>query len=98
MNGDEIAKEFIDHFKLLLGSKVDWSSLNLSVINDGNKVDFVLWDNLVSDVAMEEIQDALFDIDNEKAPGSDGFGSLFFKSSWHIVMTYLMQYMNFFVA
>lgn len=43
------------------------------------------WDGLVSDVSMEEIKNALFDIANDKAPRSDEFGSLFFKSTWHIV-------------
>lgn len=32
-NGDEIVEEFIDHFKLLLGTKVDRSPVNLNVIN-----------------------------------------------------------------
>ncbi|GKA76581.1 RNA-directed DNA polymerase, eukaryota, reverse transcriptase zinc-binding domain protein [Tanacetum coccineum] len=38
-----------------------------------------------NDVTEEEIKKALFDIDDNKAPGPDGFTSKFFKKSWDIV-------------
>ncbi|KAK4383217.1 hypothetical protein Sango_2797900 [Sesamum angolense] len=34
----------------------------------------------------QEIKDALFDIDEDSAPGSDGFLSGFFKSAWAVIM------------
>lgn len=43
------------------------------------------YDSLVAEVSAGEIKAALIDIDNNKAPGSDGFGSMFFKSAWDIV-------------
>lgn len=55
------------------------------MIDEGKKVLNTQWSSLISEVSMEEIKVALFDIDNDKAPESDGFGSLFFKSSWSIV-------------
>lgn len=84
-DGEEIVQEFIDRFNLLIGSKVDRAALDLSVIDEGKKVLNTQWSSLISEVSMEEIKIALFDIDNDKAPESDGFGSLFFKSSWSIV-------------
>lgn len=40
---------------------------------------------LKDDVLDDEIQTSLFSISNNKAPGLDGFTSLFFKRSWDIV-------------
>ncbi|XP_073033909.1 uncharacterized protein [Primulina eburnea] len=31
------------------------------------------------------VKEALLDIDDDKAPGTDGFGSLFFKTTWNII-------------
>ena len=42
-------------------------------------------DILNSSVTHEEIKNALFSIDDSKAPGPDGFSSLFFKRAWSIV-------------
>lgn len=36
-------------------------------------------------MCMEEVRNALFDIDIDKARGTDEFGSFFFKSFWNIV-------------
>jgi len=40
---------------------------------------------LLAPVTNELIQQTLFSIDNDKAPGPDGFSSLFFKRAWGIV-------------
>ena len=42
-------------------------------------------DILNSRVTHEEIKNALFSINNSKAPGPDGFSSLFFKRAWSII-------------
>jgi len=36
-------------------------------------------------VLNDVIKEALFNIGNDKAPGLDGYSSLFFKKSWDIV-------------
>nr|KAJ0221381.1 hypothetical protein LSAT_V11C200050580 [Lactuca sativa] len=41
--------------------------------------------DMVKDVTNEEIKAVLFDIDDDKAPGPDGFSSKFFKKAWMIV-------------
>ncbi|GKC68404.1 RNA-directed DNA polymerase, eukaryota, reverse transcriptase zinc-binding domain protein [Tanacetum coccineum] len=42
-------------------------------------------DFIISEVYDEEIKEALFQINGNKAPGPDGFSSLFFKKAWDIV-------------
>lgn len=38
--------------------------------------------SLIALVTVDEVRDALFAIDNDKAPGPDGYGSFFFKATW----------------
>ena len=42
-------------------------------------------DILISRITHEEIKSVVFFIDDSKAPGPDGFSSLFFKRAWNIV-------------
>ncbi|XP_073021246.1 uncharacterized protein [Primulina eburnea] len=81
----EIANEFIIHYKSLLGSKVTTTNLHSDSLLDGPKVQSDEWQNLVRVPTRAEVDAALFDIDNDKAPGSDGYGAFFFKSTWHII-------------
>lgn len=37
---------------------------------------------LIRPVSGEEIRAAIFDIDGNKSPGPDGFGSAFYKAAW----------------
>ncbi|GJU23040.1 putative RNA-directed DNA polymerase, eukaryota, reverse transcriptase zinc-binding domain protein, partial [Tanacetum coccineum] len=41
--------------------------------------------NMVRNVTNEEIKSVMFDIEDEKAPGPDGFTSVFFKKRWSVV-------------
>ena len=40
---------------------------------------------MITEVSEKEIKDALFDIEDDKALGPDGFTSKFLKVSWDIV-------------
>ncbi|KAL0287399.1 UNVERIFIED_CONTAM: hypothetical protein Scaly_2765900 [Sesamum calycinum] len=40
---------------------------------------------LIRPVTREEIKEAIFDIDEESAPGPDGYTSAFFKTAWPVV-------------
>lgn len=68
-----ISHEFVQHFRDLLGVKVGIMSAGPRILEE----DF---DSLIDPVLDDEIKATLFDID--KAPGSDGFGSFFYKSAW----------------
>ena len=48
-----------------------WSYEHLNILN--------------SRITQEEIKSAMFSINDSKAPGPDGFSSLFFKRAWNIV-------------
>ena len=81
---ETIKQGVINNFQSVLGS-----NLLDSVINDYH-MDGLVWssnhvDILNSGVTHEEIKNALFSIDDSKAPGPNGFSSLFFKRAWTIV-------------
>lgn len=40
---------------------------------------------LIEPVSREEIYNAIMDLDDQRAPGYDGFNSHFFKMGWQIV-------------
>lgn len=82
---DVIAGEFVDFYKTLLGVGMERICIDVEVISLGPTVRDENVDGLIRDVSMEEIRNALFGIEDDKAPGPDGFGAAFFKKSWDIV-------------
>ncbi|KAL2237719.1 UNVERIFIED_CONTAM: hypothetical protein Sindi_0963600 [Sesamum indicum] len=40
---------------------------------------------LVSQVTRDEVKEAFFDIEEDKAPGPDGFSAGFYKAAWSII-------------
>nr|GEV47910.1 hypothetical protein [Tanacetum cinerariifolium] len=49
------------------------------------KLDVVEALNMIKDITDKEIKEAVFDIDNDKAPGPDGYTSCSFKKAWNVV-------------
>lgn len=80
----EIVEEFAQFYQNILGLKLDIHIIYGSIITDGPCISDDEFEGLTTMVTMNEVIDALFDIANDKSPGSDGIGSLFFKSSWYI--------------
>ena len=75
-----IKQEFVKHFQSVLGS-----NMQVSATVDFN-LDGLVWsskhlDILNSRITHEEIKRSMFSIDDAKAPGPDGFSSLFFKKA-----------------
>ncbi|KAJ9535294.1 hypothetical protein OSB04_un001606 [Centaurea solstitialis] len=83
--GEAVPDQFVKHFKSILGSSdivqpiFDPDSLFLKKLSKGQS------EAMIRPVEDKEIKDALFDIDDIKAPGPDGFSSCFFKKSWHVI-------------
>ncbi|GJZ72422.1 RNA-directed DNA polymerase, eukaryota, reverse transcriptase zinc-binding domain protein [Tanacetum coccineum] len=82
---DMVAKQFVKHFKNFLGEAK--SVQQLEYVGDiiKTKLDMEEANNMVADVTNKEIKNAMFDIDNNKALGPDGFSAYFFKKAWDII-------------
>ncbi|GJY29200.1 hypothetical protein Tco_0404967 [Tanacetum coccineum] len=81
---NEVPTAFVEHYMNFLGSSAPVSNLD----NRGlfsKKISNEKADYMVREVTNGEIKDAMLSIDNDKAPGPDGFTSLFFKKSWDLV-------------
>ncbi|GKE92342.1 hypothetical protein Tco_1573437, partial [Tanacetum coccineum] len=71
-------------YKTLKRADVECNELNV----DGlffKTVPMSIAANMVRNVMNEEIKSVMFDIEDEKAPGPDGFTSVFFKKGWSVV-------------
>ncbi|GKB49009.1 RNA-directed DNA polymerase, eukaryota, reverse transcriptase zinc-binding domain protein [Tanacetum coccineum] len=82
----DVAGQFVKHFKGFLGINPPVTKLTIK--------DAYLFDKKISktkatimtrDVSDEEIKIALFDIDDDKAPGPDGYTSKFYKKAWNVI-------------
>lgn len=81
-----IEEEILQFYKGLLGSNADiLSCIDLSIMRHGPCLSVHQQRSMCVEVTHEEIKSALFAIDDNKAPGIDGFNGLFFKRSWDIV-------------
>ncbi|GKB02067.1 RNA-directed DNA polymerase, eukaryota, reverse transcriptase zinc-binding domain protein [Tanacetum coccineum] len=81
--GQDVNKQFVKHFEQFLGKVDNVSSVDESIFKStlGSEEAY----NMTCEVSDEEIKEAMFDIDSNKAPGPDGFTSEFFKKAWDIV-------------
>lgn len=59
--------------------------MDLPLIRQGPQVSASAAAELLMPVTHKEIDEALLGIGDFKAPSIDGFNSLFFKTSWHII-------------
>ncbi|GJY32854.1 RNA-directed DNA polymerase, eukaryota, reverse transcriptase zinc-binding domain protein [Tanacetum coccineum] len=77
--GEDVPEQFLKHFQQFLGteSKVhpmeDKDQMFFKKLNEAEASE------MIQDVTNDEIKIAMFDIDNDKAPGPDGYTSCFFK-------------------
>nr|GEU96335.1 hypothetical protein [Tanacetum cinerariifolium] len=82
---NDVAKQFVKHFQSFLGYETqvfpieDAEGLFSKKISDADAV------NMIKEVSEDEIKTALFDIDDDKASGPDGFTSKFFKSYLKVI-------------
>nr|KAJ0184832.1 hypothetical protein LSAT_V11C900454780 [Lactuca sativa] len=83
--GDEAFKVIVDYFGEFLGVEHGVVPIIRPEDLDFRKLDNQQALDMIKEVTDEEIKAALFDIDDDKAPGPDGFSSKFFKKAWMIV-------------
>ncbi|GJT17758.1 hypothetical protein Tco_0876464 [Tanacetum coccineum] len=84
VTGDAVPNVFVSHYESFLGTDMvcellDSEGLFHKQVSDSSNEEMT---RPITDV---EIKRAMFGIGNDKAPGPDGFTSVFFKKSWDIV-------------
>ncbi|GAB2211782.1 hypothetical protein Droror1_Dr00025117 [Drosera rotundifolia] len=85
-DNDEIKVDFVDYFQLLLGSSGDvQQQIQPDVVMEGNLLNSSQMEALLTDVTDLEVKNALWDIEDARAPGVDGYSSPFFKRCWNVV-------------
>nr|GEY31717.1 hypothetical protein [Tanacetum cinerariifolium] len=83
--GNEVGYQFVSHFQNVLGkcSNVrpieDPDSLFINKLCDADAF------FMIREISDDEVKNAMFDIDGNKAPGPDGFSSQIFKAAWSTV-------------
>ncbi|XP_058782915.1 uncharacterized protein LOC131657547 [Vicia villosa] len=83
---NSIMEEVMKFYKILMGTKEDnVKHVDIEAMRSGKQVSIGQRDALIRPVTEDEILEALKAIGDLKAPGIDGYGSYFFKSSWNIV-------------
>ena len=75
--------EFVAYYQQLLGTLKTTIPLDSAIIQCGPCLPSTSHGFLLSPVSHEDIRQAVFSIENEKAPGPDGYSS--FKQAWSII-------------
>ncbi|GKD87605.1 RNA-directed DNA polymerase, eukaryota, reverse transcriptase zinc-binding domain protein, partial [Tanacetum coccineum] len=82
---DEVPIQFVKHFESFLGPQPNMECLNLDSKIFKNKIDLDVAGEMIREVSKDEIKEAMFSIDDNKALGPDGFTVKFFKKVWFCI-------------
>ncbi|GKB69998.1 RNA-directed DNA polymerase, eukaryota, reverse transcriptase zinc-binding domain protein, partial [Tanacetum coccineum] len=83
--GDKVAEQFVKHFQNFLGNSIPVEKIVGMEDLFKNKLETEEAEYMVRDVSNEEIKHAIFQIEDNKALGPDGYSSHFYKKSWDII-------------
>ncbi|GJU23245.1 RNA-directed DNA polymerase, eukaryota, reverse transcriptase zinc-binding domain protein [Tanacetum coccineum] len=83
--GVDVADKFVEHFQKIFGVEGETYPVDDPTQLFSKKISQEDALEMVKPISNEEIKSAIFDIEDNKAPGPDGFTSKFFKASWGIV-------------
>jgi hypothetical protein len=94
IEGDQALKEYItSYYKDLFGPPTPSSfSLDESKVDDIEQMSHEENDLLTRPFTMDEVREAIFQMEHNKAPGPEGFLAEFYQSCWEIVKNDLMAY------
>ena len=84
-SAEEVGREFVSYYKELLGTSKPTIPPRAKVVHCGACINADSHDLLLTPVTADDIKQVLFSMDDDKAPGSDGYTSAFFKKAWNIV-------------
>lgn len=87
VHGADVALAFVNHLKAFIGSRDDSLDPMVPTHYFHNKIPNSEAIHMIRPILDSEIRSAMFSIGNDKAPGSDGFSSKFFKSAWEVIGT-----------
>ncbi|KAJ9541973.1 hypothetical protein OSB04_028479 [Centaurea solstitialis] len=97
VSDEAIPKAFLDHFIAIIGSRDPLVRPEVSDLLFPNRLSVRDANHMIRPILDDDIRGAMFSIGNDKAPGSDGFSSKFFKATWDIVSSdVLLAIHNFF--
>ncbi|GKD24610.1 RNA-directed DNA polymerase, eukaryota, reverse transcriptase zinc-binding domain protein [Tanacetum coccineum] len=82
---EKVAEHFVLHFKEFLGKKYKVTDFPTNTIVFPNMLSREEASRMCRDVSEVEVKNAMFDIDDSKAPGPDGYTARFYKSAWSII-------------
>ncbi|KAK4384363.1 LINE-1 reverse transcriptase [Sesamum angolense] len=83
----DVTREFISYFQSLLGGPSPHRVVDLDFLRSDLKHTLTIDEANLLDapVTQSDIKDAFFAIDEDSAPGPDGYTSAFFKSAWPVI-------------
>ncbi|KAJ9536013.1 hypothetical protein OSB04_un000819 [Centaurea solstitialis] len=82
---DDVPSAFVEHVKSYLGTCDEFLDPVIPPTWFQNSLSLGDALHMIRPISDSEIRDAMFQIGKDKAPGSDGFTSQFFKAAWEIV-------------
>ncbi|CAH9092304.1 unnamed protein product [Cuscuta europaea] len=82
---DQVGNEFANFFVELFETHSECHALDPSVLPSGPLIEPSAHASLIAPVTTLDIKNSLFDFGNDKAPGSDGYSSAFFKANWDVI-------------
>ncbi|GKC98183.1 hypothetical protein Tco_1168458 [Tanacetum coccineum] len=85
VDGEKVADEFVNHFKMFLGQESLVRSLDEMGDIFSTKLSNKDASFMVREVTDNEIKTAMFGINDNKAPGPNGYTAYFFKKAWDVV-------------
>ncbi|GJR94679.1 RNA-directed DNA polymerase, eukaryota, reverse transcriptase zinc-binding domain protein, partial [Tanacetum coccineum] len=80
----KVQEAFVAHYEMFLGQacetcNFDFTNLFKVCLNDHDAL------NMVRDISIQEVKDAIFSMGDDKSPGPDGYTAAFFKEAWNII-------------